>query len=74
LPAIEWAKRQSVTLFELKAATDLAELFLKQGRMPEAYKHLSAAFDRTPARIVSPDHERAMQILNQLQSSTKVVG
>jgi hypothetical protein len=66
LPAIEWAKRQSATLFELKAATDLAELFLKQGRMPEACKHLSAAFDRTPVRIVSPHHERAMQILNQL--------
>ena len=49
LSAIDWAKRQSATLFELKAATDLAELLLKQDRMPEAYKHLSAALDRTPA-------------------------
>ena len=30
LSAIDWAKRQSATLFELKAATDLAELLLKQ--------------------------------------------
>jgi hypothetical protein len=43
LSSIGWAKRQSATLIELKAAKDLAEL--KQGRMPEAYKHLSAALD-----------------------------
>jgi hypothetical protein len=35
LSAIDWAKRQSAALFELKAATDLAELFLKQGRMSD---------------------------------------
>ena len=69
-----WAKRQSAALFELKAATDLAELFLRQGRMPEAYKHLSAALDRTPDGIVSPDHARALQILNQLQTRTRAVG
>ena len=74
LSAIDWAKRQSATLFELKAATDLAELLLKQGRVPEAYKHLSAALDRTPAGIVSPAHRRALQILNRLQSGTKAVG
>src|SRR5258707_191522 len=74
LSAIDWAKRQSATLFELKAATDLAELLLKQGRVPEAYKHLSAALDRTPAGIVSPTHKRALQILSQLQSGTRAVG
>jgi tetratricopeptide (TPR) repeat protein len=74
MSAIDWAKRQSATLFELKAATDLAELSLKQGRMPEAYKHLSAALDRTPAGIVSPAHKRALQILNRLQSCTEAVG
>ena len=74
LSAIDWAKRQSATLFELKAATDLAELLLKQERVPEAYKHLSAALDRMPAGIVSPDHKRALQILNRLQSGTEAVG
>ena len=76
LSAIDWAKRQSATLFELMAATDLAELLLKQARAPEAYKYLSAAFDRmpTPAGILSPVHQRALQILNQLQSGTKAVG
>ena len=68
LSSIDWAKRQSATLFELKAATDLAELLLKQGRVPQAYKYLSAAFDRMPAGIVSPVHERALQIFNRLQS------
>jgi predicted ATPase/DNA-binding winged helix-turn-helix (wHTH) protein len=71
LSAIDWAKRQSATLFELKAATDLAELLLKQDRVPEASKYLRAAFDRTPVGIVSPDHKRALQVLNQFQSGTK---
>ncbi|MDB5551508.1 MAG: transcriptional regulator [Rhizobium sp.] len=74
LSAIDWAKRQSATLFDLKAATDLAELLLNQGRMPEAYQHLSAALDRMPARIVSPPHMRALQIFRQLQSGTEAVG
>jgi tetratricopeptide (TPR) repeat protein len=74
LSAIDWAKRQSATLFELKAATDLAELLLKQGRMAEADKHLSAALDRMPAGIISPDHTRALQTLNQLQSGSQAIG
>jgi predicted ATPase len=73
LSAIDWAKRQSATLFELKAATDLAELLLKQDRVAEAYKYLSAALDRMPAGIVSPDHKRALQILDQLQSGTEAI-
>jgi predicted ATPase/DNA-binding winged helix-turn-helix (wHTH) protein len=73
LSAIDWAKRQSATLFELKAATDLAGLLLKQGRVPEAYKHLSAALDRMPAGIVSAAHKRALQILNKLQSGAWAV-
>src|SRR5712672_1613648 len=40
LSAIDWAKRQSAGLFELMAATDLAQLLLKQDRMPEARKYL----------------------------------
>jgi tetratricopeptide (TPR) repeat protein len=71
LSSIDWAKRQSATLFELKAATDLAELLLKLARPPEAYKHLSAALDRTPAGMVFPDHTRALQILSQLQSGAE---
>jgi predicted ATPase len=74
LSAIDWARRQSAGLFELKAATDLAELLLKQDRVPEAHKHLSAALDRTPSAIVSPAHERARQILSQLQSGSETVG
>jgi tetratricopeptide (TPR) repeat protein len=74
LSAIDWAKRQSATLFELKAATALAELLLRLGRTPEACQHLSAALDRMPAAIRSPDHARALQILSQLQSGTKADG
>jgi tetratricopeptide (TPR) repeat protein len=74
LSAIDWAKRQSASLFELKAAIDLAELLLKLDRLPEAYKHLSAAFDRMPAGIMSPIHKRALQILDQLRSAIKPTG
>jgi hypothetical protein len=74
LSSIDLAKRQSATLFELKAATDLAELLLKQERVPEADKHLSSAHDRMPAGIISPDHARARQILSRLQSGTETVG
>ena len=74
LSAIDWAKRQSAALFELKAATDLAELLPKQGRVREAYKHLSGALDRMPAGISSPVHERALRVLNRLQSGIKAAG
>jgi predicted ATPase len=74
LLAIDWAKRQSAALFELMAATDLAGLLQEQGRVPEAYNYLSAALHRTPTGIVSPTHKRALQILNQFQSGTKVIG
>jgi predicted ATPase/DNA-binding winged helix-turn-helix (wHTH) protein len=71
LSSIEWARRQSAPFFELQAAMDLAELLPKQGRMPEAYEYLSAALDRMPAGIVSPVHERALQMLNRLRSGIK---
>jgi predicted ATPase/DNA-binding winged helix-turn-helix (wHTH) protein len=74
LSAIDWAKRQSAALFELKAATDLAELLQKQGRAPEAVKYLSAALDRMPAGRAFPAHQRALLILDQLQSGTEAVG
>jgi predicted ATPase/DNA-binding winged helix-turn-helix (wHTH) protein len=74
LSAIDWAKRQSATLFELKAAMDLAELLLIQRRVPEAHKYLSAALNRIPAGIASPDHKRALQIANRMQSDIKAVG
>jgi tetratricopeptide (TPR) repeat protein len=74
LSAIDWAKRQSATLFELKVAADLAELLQRQGRVPEAYKHLSAALDRMPTGVVSPAQQRALQVLNRLQSGIEAVG
>jgi predicted ATPase/DNA-binding winged helix-turn-helix (wHTH) protein len=74
LTAIDWAKRQSANLFELCAATDLAELLLKQHRTSEARNHLSAAFDRMPAGMISPAHERAQNILDRLQSEIGPIG
>ena len=64
LSAINWAKRQSAHLFELSAATDLAELLLKQDRALDARNHLAVAFDRMPPGMVSPVHERARKVLD----------
>jgi predicted ATPase/DNA-binding winged helix-turn-helix (wHTH) protein len=72
--AIDWAKRQSATLFELMAAMDLAELLQKQRRTPEAYEYLRSAVDRMPVGLLSPPHRRALQILAQLQSTARAVG
>jgi predicted ATPase/DNA-binding winged helix-turn-helix (wHTH) protein len=74
MSSIEWARRQSATLFELKSAIDLAELLMSQKRIPEAYRHVSAALDQTPDEIVSPLHDRARQILSSFQFDTKAAG
>jgi hypothetical protein len=74
LSAIDWAKRRSATLFELKAATELAELLLRPGACQKTYMHLSAALDRMPGGIVSLDHTCTLQILSRLQSGTEAVG
>ena len=71
LSSIDWAKRQSASLYVLKSATDLAELLLLQARVPEAYHHISAALNGTPEAMKSPVHERARQIFAQLQSGPK---
>jgi tetratricopeptide (TPR) repeat protein len=74
LLSIDWAKRQSAMLFELKAATDLAELLLRRRRIPEAYRHISAAFNGTPDETMSPVHVRARQVLRRFQPGAETVG
>ncbi|WP_172806008.1 ATP-binding protein [Bradyrhizobium erythrophlei] len=74
LTSIDWARRQSASLFELSAATDLAELLLKQHRASEARDRLGAAFDRMPAGMVSPVHERARKTLDRLQPDIEPIG
>jgi predicted ATPase/DNA-binding winged helix-turn-helix (wHTH) protein len=71
LSSIDWAKRQSASLYELKSASDLAELLLLQARAPEAQRHVSAALNSTPHGAASPVRERAWQILARLQSGAK---
>jgi predicted ATPase/DNA-binding winged helix-turn-helix (wHTH) protein len=74
LLSIDWAKRQSAVLFELTAATDLAELLLRKRRIAEAYRHISAALNGTPDEMMSPVHMRARQVLRRFQSSAKAAG
>ena len=72
--SIDWAKRHSAALFELKAASDLAEFLLGRRRVLEAYKHITAALGRMPDGIASPVHERARRILRRLQSGSNAAG
>jgi predicted ATPase/DNA-binding winged helix-turn-helix (wHTH) protein len=74
LSSIDWARRQSASLYELKSASDLAELLLLQARVAEAYRHISRALNGTPEEMNSPVHKRARQILAQLQSGPKAAG
>jgi hypothetical protein len=74
LSSIDWAKRQSASLYVLKSASDLAALLLLQARVPEAYNHISTALNGTSEAMRSPVHERARQILAQLQSGSKAAG
>jgi hypothetical protein len=74
LSSIDWARRQSASLYELRSASDLAELLLLQARVPEAYHHISTAVHGTPDAMKSPVHERARRILAQLQSGPKAAG
>jgi predicted ATPase/DNA-binding winged helix-turn-helix (wHTH) protein len=71
LSSIDWARRQSASLYELKSASDLAELLLLQARVPEAYRHISTALNGTPEEMKSVVHKRARQILAHLQSGAK---
>jgi hypothetical protein len=74
LSSIDWARRQSASLYELKSASDLAELLLLQARVPEAYHHISTALNGTPEEMNSPVYERARQILARLRSGAKAAG
>jgi len=74
LSSIGWARRQSSSLYELKSASDLAELLLLQARVPEAYHHITTALNGTPEAMKSPVHDRARQILAKLQSGPKAAG
>jgi tetratricopeptide (TPR) repeat protein len=74
LSSIDWARRQSASLYELKSASDLAELLLLQARVPEAHRHISTALNGMPEEANSPVHRRAREILAGLQSDAIAAG
>jgi hypothetical protein len=73
LLAIDWAKRQHASLFELKAATDLAGLLHTQGRVSEKPTNISARhlIEARP-KLYPPTYKRALQILDDLQPGRAV--
>jgi hypothetical protein len=75
LLAIGWEKRQHASLFELKAATDLAGLLHTQGRVSEKPTNISARhlIEARP-KLYPPTYKRALQILDDLQPGIRAVG
>jgi predicted ATPase len=66
--AIEVARRQGALIWELRSATSLAGLRLRQGRHDEARKILAPVYDRFTEGFETPDLRSARTMLASLPS------
>ena len=66
--AIEVARRQQAKLWELRAATALARLWQKQGRVDEARELLAEIYDWFTEGFDTPDLKEAKALLERLSS------
>jgi DNA-binding SARP family transcriptional activator/predicted ATPase len=64
------ARRCSARLFELRAAIDLARLWMHQNRRAEAYEHLAPAYSAFPEGFDTPDLASARSLLDELGPSS----
>jgi class 3 adenylate cyclase/predicted ATPase len=67
LQAIEMSERQSALSFKLRAATNLARLWLGQNRRGEAHNVLSEVYNRFTEGFDTPDVRDAKALLNNLR-------
>jgi hypothetical protein len=74
LSAIDWAKHQHASLFELKAATDLAELLQIQGVCQKPANTSVRRLIECRPKLHPPTYKRALQILDDLQPGIRAVG
>ena len=64
--ALDLAKKQSAKTYELRAACDLARLWVKQGKIDEAYELLKGVYDWFTEGHDSVDLRAAKAILDEL--------
>ena len=67
LKAIEIAKHQQATSWELRAATSLARLWQRQGRPAEAYQMLSEIYNWFTEGFDTQDLQDAKAVLLELR-------
>jgi predicted ATPase len=68
--ALGLAREQSAKLFELRAATSLARLWIKQGKREEASRLLTPVYGWFTEGFGAPDLENARQVLDDLAAPT----
>jgi class 3 adenylate cyclase/predicted ATPase len=66
LRANEVARQQGAKLFELRAATDLAQLWADRGNAKEAAEILTPVYDAFPKCLDTPDLKQARQLLGRV--------
>jgi predicted ATPase len=64
--AVEVARRQSARSWELRAATDLARLWRKQGKREEAQQVLAEIYGWFSEGFDTPDLKEAEALLEEL--------
>jgi len=65
--ALELSGKQSARTFELRAASDLARLWLKQGKTNEAYDLMKSVYDWFTEGFDSVDLKEARELLEKLK-------
>jgi predicted ATPase len=67
--ALDWARRQGASSWELRAATSLARLLLSQRRSAHAMAVLQPVYDRFTEGFDTADLIAAKQLLDELSNS-----
>jgi len=66
LQSLDWARRQEVLSWELRAATSLARLWRSQGRLGDARDQLASVYGKFTEGFETADLRTAKQLLDEL--------
>jgi predicted ATPase len=67
--ALEWARRQEALSWELRAATSLAELWLRRDKTAEADQLLSSVYNRFTEGFETADLKAARALIHEFRSA-----
>jgi len=65
--SLDWSRRQSALVWELRSATSLARLWQAQGRLSDAWYMLSPVYERFTEGFAFPDLQVAGRLLNTIE-------